>query len=73
VPTPGASTPVIASADAGSRSPWMVIRATAAFSSWSSSRLNLTLSAPMFSRRCDSLVVLGIGTMHGFWASSQAR
>ncbi|KUN82858.1 hypothetical protein AQJ64_17935 [Streptomyces griseoruber] len=27
----------------------------------------------MFSRRRDGLVVLGIGTIHGFWAGSQAR
>jgi hypothetical protein len=32
-----------------------------------------TAAAPRFSSRRFSFVVPGIGTIHGFWASSQAR
>src|SRR2546427_2152762 len=37
-----------------------------------SSAVSLTATAPMFSSRRESFVVPGIGTIHGFWASSQA-
>ncbi len=34
--------------------------------------MSSTATAPMFSSRRCSFVVPGIGTIHGFWASSQA-
>jgi hypothetical protein len=37
-----------------------------------SSGMSLTETAPMFSSKRYSFVVPGIGTIHGFWASSQA-
>ena len=37
-----------------------------------SSGVSSTAAAPMFSSRRCSFVVPGIGTIHGFWASSQA-
>ena len=37
-----------------------------------SSVVNSSLTAPRFSSRRCSFVVPGIGTIHGFWASSQA-
>jgi hypothetical protein len=37
-----------------------------------SSAVSSIATAPMFSSRRCSFVVPGIGTIHGFWASSQA-
>ena len=37
-----------------------------------SSAVSSTAAAPMFSSRRCSFVVPGMGTIHGFWASSQA-
>src|SRR5271157_5134841 len=56
----------------GYRSPWIVILEAALSISRRLSGVNSTESAPMFSSSRCSLVVPGIGTIHGFWASTQA-
>lgn len=46
--------------------------ATAAFNSFNSAEPNLTDAVAMFSFRCATLVVPGIGTIHGVCALNQA-
>ena len=56
----------------GYRAPCTVILETALSISRRSSAVSSTAAAPMFSSRRCSFVVPGIGTIHGFCASSQA-
>ena len=67
-----AQRPVICSSSSGYRAPCTVIFETALSISRRSSGVSSTAAAPMFSSRRCSFVVPGIGTIHGFWASSQA-
>ncbi len=64
--------PVIRSRCSGYRAPCTVIFEAALSISRRSSGVSSTAAAPMFSSRRCSFVVPGIGTIHGFWASSQA-
>jgi len=57
----------------GVSSPCTVIPEAALSISFRSSGVSSTDSASMFSSSRYSFVVPGIGTIHGFWASSQAR
>jgi membrane protease YdiL (CAAX protease family) len=54
------------------RAPCTLIRAAALSISRRSSAVSSTVAAPRFSSRRFSFVVPGIGTIQGFWASSQA-
>lgn len=54
------------------RSPWIWIALKAVVNSVSSSRLKETSSDAMFSKRCESRVALGIGTVLGFCTCSHA-
>src|ERR1700694_4724806 len=67
-----AQRPVIRSRCSGYRAPCTVIFEAALSISRKSSDERLTATAPMFSSRRESLRVPGMGTIHGFWASSQA-
>src|SRR6266516_3568960 len=67
-----AQRPVIRSRCSGYRAPCTVICEAALSISRRSSDERLTATAPMFSSRRESLRVPGMGTIHGFWASSQA-
>jgi len=49
------------------------VTSAAVFNSAISLELNRTSPAPLFSSMCAICVVPGIGTIHGFWAISQAR
>lgn len=64
--------PVIFCKCSGYRSPSTDIFEAALSISRRSSPVSWTASEPMFSSRRDNLVVPGIGTIHGFCASSQA-
>ena len=64
--------PVICSSFSGYRAPCTVIFEAAVSMSRRSSGVSSTETAPMFSSKRCSFVVPGIGTIHGFWASSQA-
>src|SRR5580658_575263 len=64
--------PVIRCRCSGYRSPSTVIFEAALLISRRSSDESLIATEPMFSSRRDNLVVPGIGTIHGFCASSQA-
>src|SRR5215207_7903759 len=55
------------------RAPCTLIRAAALSISRRSSAVSSTAAAPRFSSKRSSFVVPGIGTIHGFWASSQAN
>src|SRR6266567_5165422 len=67
-----AQRPVIRSRCSGYRAPWIVIFEMALLISRRSSGLSSTASAPIFSSRRSSLREPGMGTIHDFWASSQA-
>jgi len=67
-----AQRPVLFSNSSGYRAPWIVIFEAALSISHKSSDVSSTATAPMFSSRRSSLRVPGIGTIHGFWASSHA-
>ncbi len=56
----------------GYRALWIVIFETALSISRKSSGASSTETASMFYSMHSSLLVRGIGTIHGFWASSQA-
>src|SRR6185295_9005483 len=56
----------------GSRAPCTVMREAASLISRTSASVSSTEAAPRFSSRRSSLRVPGIGTIQGFWASSQA-
>src|SRR5713101_2645716 len=64
--------PLIRCRCSGYRSPSTVIFEAAMSISRRSSDVSLIATEPMFSSRRDNLVVPGIGTIHGFCASSQA-
>src|ERR1700688_2698879 len=68
----GAHRPVVCSAHCGYRAPSTLIFEEALSMSRRSSGVRSTFAAPRFSSRRCSLVVPGIGTIHGFLASSQA-
>src|SRR5271170_4666194 len=70
---PIAQRPVIFSIASGYRAPCTVICDAALSISRRSSEESSTATAPIFSSRRCSLVVPGIGTIHGFWASSQGQ
>src|SRR5256885_4178907 len=65
--------PVICSSLSGYRAPSIFIFEEALSMSRRSSGVSSTEAAPRFSSRRCSFVVPGIGTIHGFRASSQAR
>ncbi len=65
--------PVVCSRCSGYRAPCTVIFEAALSISRRSSGVSSTAAAPMFSSRRSSLRVPGIGTIHGIWASSQAK
>src|SRR5262249_1159276 len=67
-----AQRPVICSMFSGYRAPCTVIFEAALSISRRSSDVSSTETAPMFSSKRRSFVVPGIGTIHGFWARSQA-
>src|SRR5215831_5549432 len=67
-----AQRPVIRSRCSGYRAPCTVIFEAALSISRRSSGGSSTATAPMFSSRRASFVVPGMGTIHGFWTSSQA-
>src|SRR5271165_3081317 len=64
--------PTIFISFSGYRSPWIVILEAAVSISRRSSDVSSTASTPMFSSRRCTFVVPGIGTIHGFCASTQA-
>ena len=64
--------PVIFISSSGYRAPCTVICEAALSISRRSSDVSSTAAAPMFSSRRWSFVVPGMGTIHGFRASSQA-
>src|SRR5258708_4724942 len=70
---PIAQRPALAARCGGYRSPCTVILASESSISRRSSDVSFTLTAPIFSERRWSFVVPGIGTIHGFCSSSQAR
>jgi hypothetical protein len=63
---------VIRSSSSGYQAPCTVIFEAALSISRRSSGVSSTAAAPMFSSRRCRLVVPRMGTIHGFWASSQA-
>ena len=67
-----AQRPVICSSFSGYRAPCTVILEAASSMARRSSGVSSTEAAPMFSSKRCRFVVPGIGTIHGFWASSQA-
>lgn len=67
-----AQRPVLFSRFSGYHAPWIVIFEAALSILRKSSDVSSTATAPMFSSRRCSLRVPGIGTIHGFWASSHA-
>src|SRR2546422_8395475 len=71
-PSQPAQRPVIFSSSSGYRAPCTAIFEAALSISRRSSDVSSTTAAPMFSTRRSTLRVPGIGTIHGFWASSQA-
>src|SRR5260370_1050826 len=64
--------PVVCSAHFGYLAPSILMFEEALSMSRRSSAVRSTFAAPRFSSRRCSLVVPGIGTIHGFLASSQA-
>lgn len=64
--------PVIRSIAFGSRAPWTSLWSAARAMRATSSSLRSTSTAAMFSFTRWLFVVPGIGTIHDFWANSQA-